>query len=228
MKLIFILEDEIDIAELVAINLQKSGYKTKIFPKADIFLSHLKAESPDLIILDLMLPDMDGLEVCKFLKRDNNYSAIPIIMLTAKAEELDKIIGLELGADDYVPKPFSPRELVARVKAVLRRDNKSQVEEKLIIGDSLIIDYQKYEVLVEGQKAELTTTEFKILKLLLKRKGWVYSRNQILYHLDTQDKGILDRTVDVHIKNLREKLGIAGKFIKNVRGIGYKFDESSD
>jgi DNA-binding response OmpR family regulator len=225
VKIIFILEDEKDIAELVAINLKKAGFKTKEFTKADSFLKYLKEEIPDLLILDLMLPDIDGLEVCKYLKKEKKYSSIPIIMLTAKAEEFDKVIGLELGADDYITKPFSPRELTARVKSVLRRESRMANSNVIKVDDILTIDLQKYEVYSKKNKVELTATEFKILTLLLERRGWVYSRNQILDHLDAQDKGVLDRTVDVHIKNLREKLGEAGKFIKNIRGIGYKFEE---
>ncbi len=223
-KKVYILEDEKDIAELVSINLQKAGFKTKEFLRADRFFNALKEEIPDLLILDLMLPDMDGLEVCKLLRKSEKYSQLPIIMLTAKAEELDKIIGLELGADDYVTKPFSPRELVARVKAVIRRENIEPQTQKFRVNDNFEIDFQKYEIRINGEKAELTTTEFKILKLLVSKKGWVFSRNQILDYIDSNDKGILDRTVDVHIKNLREKLKDSGKLIKNVRGIGYKFD----
>jgi DNA-binding response OmpR family regulator len=225
LKKVFILEDEADIANLIVINLKKAGFRTKEFANADSFLKFLKEEIPDLLILDLMLPDIDGLEVCKYLRQDKKYSQIPIIILTAKAEEFDKVIGLELGADDYMTKPFSPRELVARVKSVLRREERIIKSNIIKIGDILTIDAQKYEVFADNIKVELTITEFKLLTLLLERRGWVYSRNQILDHLDPQDKGVMDRTVDVHIKNLREKLGEAGKLIKNVRGIGYKFEE---
>lgn len=173
-----------------------------------------------------MLPDSDGFEICKYLKKDEKFSHIPVIMLTARTEEMDKVLGLELGADDYVTKPFSTRELVARVKAVLRRDEKVVKTQRTRIGDILEIDHQKYEVTVNGEKVELTSTEFRILKLLSERRGWVYSREQILDYLGAQEKGVLDRTVDVHIKNLREKLGIAGKFIKNIRGVGYKIEEN--
>jgi len=224
-KTVFILEDESDISELIAINLKKAGFRSKEFPKADLFFKEIKEEIPDLLILDLMLPDIDGLEVCKFLKNDRKYSRIPIIMLTAKVEELDKIIGLELGADDYVTKPFSPRELIARVKAVLRRDAPHPAETLSPVNELLSIDSQKFQVFVKNEKIELTTTEFKLLLLLLQRKGWVYSRSVILEHLDPQNKGVLDRTVDVHVKNLREKLKEAGNFIKNIRGIGYKFED---
>jgi two-component system phosphate regulon response regulator PhoB/two-component system alkaline phosphatase synthesis response regulator PhoP len=221
---VFILEDEQDIAELISLNLQKNGFRTKEFLRAARLLNYLTEEVPDLLILDLMLPDMDGLEVCKFIRNNDKYSHIPIIMLTAKSEEFDKIIGLELGADDYVTKPFSPRELVARVKAVIRRDQKTDNTKKFKYEDILEIDFGKFNVLVKGESINLTTTEFKILELLVTRKGWVFSRSKILDAIDINDKGIMDRTVDVHIKNLREKLMEAGKLIKNIRGIGYKFD----
>ena len=171
-----------------------------------------------------MLPDADGLDICKFLKKDEKYSSVFVVMLTAKSEEMDKIIGLELGADDYITKPFSVRELAARLKAVLRRDGKSLKSQVIRVNDLLEIDLQKYTVNVNGKSIELTSTEFKILKLLSDRKGWVYSRDRILDVLGSHDKGVLDRTVDVHIKNLRSKLGDAGKYIKNIRGIGYKLE----
>lgn len=224
-KLIVVVDDEPDIVELVSLNLTKAGFKVRTFEDGEGLFKFLKSNVPDLVILDLMLPDADGYEICKFLKREEKFSNMPVIMLTARSEEMDKILGLELGADDYVTKPFSPRELVARVKAVLRRDEKVHKTHKLKIGDILEIDLQKYEVTIEGKKIELTSTEFRILKLLTERKGWVYARDQILDYLGAQDKGVLDRTVDVHIKNLREKLGPAGKFIKNIRGVGYKLEE---
>ena len=224
--LIAIVDDELDILDLVAINLEKSGFKTAKFEDASGFLNFLESEIPDLIVLDLMLPDIDGFDVCKNLKKNDRFSSIPIIMLTAKGEETDRILGLEFGADDYIVKPFSPRELVARVKAVLRRsDSKQQEKEVQIVGKILKINTNKFEVYVEDKKIDLTSTEFNLLKLLTKRIGWVYSRNQILDHLWGNDKIVIDRTVDVHIKNLREKLGPAGKFIKNIRSMGYKIDE---
>jgi two-component system phosphate regulon response regulator PhoB/two-component system alkaline phosphatase synthesis response regulator PhoP len=225
-KLIAIVDDELDILDLVAINLEKSGFKTAKFEDASGLLNFLESEIPNLIVLDLMLPDIDGFDVCKNLKKNDRFSSIPIIMLTAKGEETDRILGLEFGADDYIVKPFSPRELVARVKAVLRRsDSKQQEKEVLIVGKILKINTNKFEVFVEDRKIDLTSTEFNLLKLLTKRIGWVYSRNQILDHLWGNEKIVIDRTVDVHIKNLREKLGQAGKLIKNIRGIGYKIDE---
>jgi DNA-binding response OmpR family regulator len=224
-KLIVIVDDEPDILELVSINLKKASYRVKEFPDSESFFRSLTAEIPDLIILDLMLPDMDGFEVCKFLKGQDKYASIPIIMLTARAEETEKIIGLELGADDYVTKPFSPRELVARVRAVLRRNIPKEETKRIKIGGILVLDTEKYEVELEGKRIELTSTEFKILQLLSTKKGWVFSRDRILQHLWGDDKMVMDRTVDVHIKHLREKLGKASIFIKNIRGVGYKLEE---
>lgn len=224
-NIIAIVDDEPDIVELVSIHLKKSNFKVKEYADAERFLQSLHSQIPDLVILDLMLPDADGMDICKYLKTKNEYSAIPIIMLTAKTDETEKVLGLELGADDYVTKPFSPRELVARVKAVLRRKEQHDKEKKIVVGDILSIDLQKFEVKVEDQPVDLTATEFKILQILAERKGWVFSRTQILNSLWGEDKIVIDRTVDVHIKHLREKLGRAGKFIKNIRGIGYTLKE---
>ncbi|MCK4396889.1 response regulator [candidate division WOR-3 bacterium] len=224
-KFIAIVDDEPDILELVSIHLKKSNFNPKGFQNAKSLIKFLKKQIPDLIILDLMLPDADGFEVCKYLKKEDSFSHIPIIMLTAKGEEIDKVLGLELGADDYVTKPFSPKELVARVKAVLRRKKQKEESQKIEISDILVIDKQKYEVFVEDKKVELTPTEFRILSFLSSKKGWIFSRDKILDYLWGDEKIILDRTVDVHINHLREKLGKAGKLIKNVRGLGYKFEE---
>lgn len=223
-KFVAIVDDEPDILELVTVNLNKAGFKTKSFDKGELFFDFLKSNNIDLVILDVMLPDSDGFEICKYLKNDPVLSSIPVIMLTARGTEMEKILGLELGADDYVTKPFSPRELVARVKAVLRREGKELQSNKLSISDTVIIDLQKYEVYINDNKIDLTSSEFKILKLLAEKKGWVYSRDQILDFLGANNKGVLDRTVDVHIKNLREKLGESGKMIKNIRGVGYKLE----
>jgi two-component system phosphate regulon response regulator PhoB/two-component system alkaline phosphatase synthesis response regulator PhoP len=223
-KLIAIVEDEPDIAELISLHLQKAGFEVAAFPNAQSFLSFIHERVPNLLILDLMLPDIDGFEVCKLLKRSAEFASIPVIMLTARSEEIDRILGLELGADDYVTKPFSPRELVARVKAVLRRQERAVAEKKIAIGDILVINLAKYEVTVAREKVELTTTEFRILQLLSSKPGWVFTRDQILEHLWGHDKIVVDRTVDVHIRNLRVKLGKAAGFVKNVRGIGYRLE----
>ncbi|RMF91962.1 MAG: DNA-binding response regulator [Candidatus Schekmanbacteria bacterium] len=223
--LIAIVEDEPDIAKLISINLEKSGYRTQIFPDGDSFLKTLKNSPPHLAILDLMLPDIDGLEICKYLRNNKDLKSCKIIIVTAKGDEIDKVLGLELGADDYVTKPFSPIELTARVKAVLRRGNDEEREGIYFIKDDVEIDEEKFIVKVKGKKIELTTTEFKILLLLAKNKGRVFSRQQILDNLWGDDKVVVDRTVDVHIRHLREKLGRASKFIKNIRGVGYKLEE---
>jgi DNA-binding response OmpR family regulator len=224
-NLIAVIDDEPDILELVALHLKKSGFRVKEFLDSDSFLRFLRNDIPDLIVLDLMLPDTDGFEICKYLKKQPSYAPIPIIMLTARAEETEKVLGLELGADDYVTKPFSPRELVARVKAVLRRQGKLEEPKRITIGDVLKLDPDRYEVEVAGKRVELTSTEFRILQLLAEKKGWVFSRDKILQHLWGDDKMVLDRTVDVHIKHLRKKLGVAGGLIKNIRGVGYKLEE---
>ncbi|GAX59796.1 response regulator [Candidatus Scalindua japonica] len=232
-SLIAIIDDEPDIVELVTIHLKKAMFRVRGFSDAEGLYRFLglsegyRQESeaiPNLIILDLMLPDADGIDICKNLKKRDKFSSIPIIMLTAKGEETDKILGLEFGADDYVTKPFSPRELVARVKAVLRRRQTIDKSGKLNIGGILIIDTEKHEIVVEGQKIELTSTEFRILALFCTNESKVFSRYDILDYLWGDEKIVLDRTIDVHIKNLRDKLGKAGSLIKNIRGIGYKLE----
>lgn len=224
-KLIAVVDDEPDIVELVSLHLRKAHFKVEEFLDAERFLKFINTRVPDLLILDLMLPDADGLDICKYLKKKEEFSSIPIIMLTAKGEETDKIVGLELGADDYVTKPFSPKELVARVKAVLRRHEEKEVTKKIVVGKILVIDLQKFKVYVGNKEINLTSTEFKILKMLAERKSWVFTRKQILDHLWGDEKIVVDRTIDVHIKHLREKLGKAGTFIKNIRGVGYKLEE---
>lgn len=223
-KLVVVIDDEPDITELVVLHFRNAGFNAKEFNDPQSFLRSLKKHMPDLIILDLMLPDTDGIEICKTLKKDEKYSAIPIIMLTAKADETDKILGLEIGADDYVTKPFSPKELVARAKAVLRRNEQHKSVNKSTKAN-LTINREKFEVLVEGKRIDVTTTEFKIIELLASKRGHVFSRDRILDILWGEDKIVLDRTIDVHIRNIREKLGKTGKLIKNIRGMGYKLEE---
>jgi DNA-binding response OmpR family regulator len=218
------LDDEADILELLKVNLQKAGYRFEGFQDADDLFRYLARERPSLILLDLMLPDTDGLEVCRQLRRSEGLAGIPVIMLTAKGDESDKVVGLELGADDYVTKPFSVKELVARIHAVLRRPGGGESGPRIAVG-TLVIDPDKFEVTAAGEKVELTATEFKILQLLASRKGRVFSRDQILDHLWGTEKAVIDRTIDVHIRNLREKLGEAASLIKNIRGVGYKLEE---
>jgi len=222
-KIIAVVDDEPDILELVSIHLRRASFAVETFQEAESFFKFLGRKKPDLLILDLMLPDSDGMEICRYMKKKEQLSSIPIIMLTARSDETDKVLGLEMGADDYVTKPFSPRELVARVKAVLRRKERAE-EDKIEIGKILEIMPRKFEVRAEGKRVDLTTTEFKILKILADRVGWVFSREQLLDELWGHDKAVIDRTIDVHIKHLRSKLGKAAKFIKNVRGLGYKLE----
>ncbi len=217
------LDDEADLLELLKVNLQKAGYGFEGFQEAEDLYRYLTRERPALILLDLMLPGTDGLEVCRQIRRSEDLAGIPIIMLTAKGDESDKVVGLELGADDYVTKPFSVKELVARVHAVLRRPAAGESGPRISVG-TLVIDLDKHEVTVVGTKIDLTATEFKILRLLASRKGRVFTRDQILDHLWGNEKAVIDRTVDVHIRNLREKLGPAASLIKNVRGAGYKLE----
>lgn len=226
-KKIAILDDEKDIINLISLHLKKNSYDPVEFSNANSLFKYLNSGSPDLLILDLMLPDMDGFDICKKMKNDNKWKNIPIIMLTAKQDETDKILGLEFGADDYITKPFSPKELIARVKAVLRRSKEAIQESSVIsIGGLIKIDLEKFVVFNnENGRIDLTITEFKILQYLSQKKGWVYSREKLLDIIWGEDKYVTDRTIDVHIKHLREKLGDAGKFIKNVRGVGYKIEE---
>jgi DNA-binding response OmpR family regulator len=224
--LLFAVDDEADILELIAIHTRKAGFHIKTFSRAEPMLKALSQEIPDLIILDLMLPDLDGLEICKRLKKNDRTAAIPILILTAKGDETDVVLGLELGADDYMIKPFSPKELVARVHAVLRRPKAASPEADTLwrIGEILEIDDRQHAVRVAGRPIEVTATEFAILKVLVRNPGWVFSRDQLLDRIWGEDKAALDRTIDVHVKNLRDKLGEAGRLIKSVRGVGYKLE----
>jgi two-component system phosphate regulon response regulator PhoB/two-component system alkaline phosphatase synthesis response regulator PhoP len=223
-ELIAVVDDEPDILELISLHLKKAGFQVAGFREAREFFPFLEKKRPDLILLDLMLPDSDGLEICKLLRRKEDWASIPIIMVTAKGEETDRILGLELGADDYVTKPFSAKELVARVKAVLRRREPVEKGGRLEINGLLLIDSETYQVWVEGKEIDLTLTEFRILELLASRRGRVFTRDQILDHLWGHEKIVLDRTIDVHIRNLRDKLGRAARLIQNIRGVGYKLE----
>lgn len=221
--LIAILDDEPDIVELVSVSLTNAGFTVQGFYDSAGFFRFISTKRPDLIILDLMLPDDDGIEITKRLKRHPELSHIPIIILSAKGEESDRIVGLELGAEDYVTKPFSPKELAVRVKKILSRAIREDTK-KVTISDILSIDPEKYEVIANGARIELTVTEFKILKLLASKRGVVFTRDQILDYLWGDQKMVIDRTIDMHVKNLRKKLGDAAALIKNIRGVGYKLD----
>jgi len=223
---IAIVDDEPDIVELIKYHLEKEHYKVDTFLEGESFLEYIDSTIPDLVVLDLMLPAIDGLEICRKLRASEESKHLPIIMLTAKGTEVDKIVGLEMGADDYVVKPFSPRELLARLKAVLRRtENCITTSESLIEYGDLKLNLDKYEAKLDEQKLDLTTTEFNLLSILASHPGWVYSRNKLLDMLWGEDKIVLDRTIDVHIQKLRKKLGKIGKLIKTVRSVGYKFEK---
>ncbi len=220
---IAIVDDEIDIIELIKINLKKSNYIPYAFQKGEDILKFVEKNYIDLAIIDLMLPDMDGIEIVKKLKEIRKN--LPVIILTAKGEEFDRVLGLEIGADDYIVKPFSIRELIARIRALLRRVEVVKEDKDVIkINKNFIIYPKKFEVLIDKDKINLTSTEFKILLILIKKRGEVLSRNEILDELWGMDKIVIDRTIDVHIKNLREKLKHFKDYIKNIRGVGYKFE----
>lgn len=224
---ILVVDDESHIVELVRFNLESNGYSVVEASDGKEALARAKEELPDLILLDLMLPVIDGTEVCKKLKSDSSTEAIPIIMLTAKSDEMDKIIGLEIGADDYITKPFSLRELLARVKAVLRRRTDIKIKEidKILRVEDLVIDEEKHEVLKRGEKLDLTLKEFELLNILAKNRGKVLSRNYLLDEIWGYDYFGETRTVDVHIRHLRKKIEDDDKnpkYIETIRGVGYK------
>jgi len=225
---ILIVDDEEDIRELIRYNLERDGYKVLSAYSGEEALKTARLKSPDLILLDLMLPGMDGLEVAGKLKADSDLDCIAIIMLTAKGEEADIVTGLEIGADDYITKPFSPRILNARIKAVLRRRQGIDYETKDIIAiHDLIIHPGKRGVVACGKEVELTFSEFQILYFLSKRPGWVFTRSQIVDEVRGDDYPVTDRSVDVQVAGLRKKLGRCGNCIETVRGVGYRFREKT-
>lgn len=223
---ILVVEDDEDILELVRYNLAREGYQVSVAESGEAGLKALENKLPDLLILDLMLPEIDGLEVCRKIRASDRLSHLPILMLTAKGEEADVVAGLELGADDYITKPFSPRVLLARIKAVLRRrtDTVAPEVESLKLHN-LVIHPGRHEVLVDGVKVELTHTEFQVLHFLARRPGWVFTRYQIVDAVHGTDYAVTERSVDVQIVGLRKKLGDAGSLINTVRGVGYRFQE---
>jgi len=224
---ILIVEDEKDIVKMLDYNLKKEGFKTSSARNGEDAIGLAKKEGPDIIILDLMLPGIDGLEVCKILKNDTKTASIPIIMLTAKSQESDKIVGLELGADDYMTKPFSPRELIARIKAVLRRGKEKAKTPGIIKTGDLMVDLDKIAVTVKGKAVELTSKEFELLKTLIQSKGRVLSRDYLLDNIwgFEQSSEIQTRTIDVHIRTLRKKLKSESERIVTVKNYGYRFED---
>ena len=220
---ILVVDDEPDAVDLIDFNLKAAGYDVVTAADGAEALKKAKSVLPALILLDIMLPEVDGLEVCKILRRDPATAGIPIIMLTAKAAEIDRILGLELGADDYITKPFSPRELILRVKKMLQRGQSVQQKvDQMRFGD-LLIDIPRHLVVLAGKKIELTATEFKLLTVLAERRGRVQSREQLLQDVWEYDNLIDTRTVDTHMRRLREKLGRGAKYLDTVRGVGYRF-----
>ncbi|MEM7626993.1 MAG: response regulator transcription factor [Planctomycetota bacterium] len=222
---ILLVEDERDLLELLKYNLDREGYSVSTAETGEDGLKIVRTQPPDLILLDLMLPSMDGLEVCRSLKARPDTASIPVIMLTAKGEESDIVAGLELGADDYITKPFSPRILMARIKAVLRRAEADGEERRTLEAGGVRIDMDRHEVLVEGETVDLTATEFKLLTLLVSRPARVFTRQQIIDALHEGFAAVTDRSVDVQVVALRRKLGPAGKRIETVRGVGYRFKD---
>ena len=225
LKKIFIVEDESDIRELIQYNLVKDNYAVETFSNAEAMLTRIRTVTPDAILLDIMLPGIDGVEACKEVRKMNDSSDISIMMLTAKGEEIDIVNGLDYGADDYMVKPFSPKILLARLRAVLRRKGieESLDQAPLKVG-GISIHPGRHAVKIEGKKVELTSSEFKTLYMLISREGWVYTRYQIVEEVHGPNYPVTDRSVDVMIAGLRKKMGSHGKFIKTVRGMGYKYE----
>ncbi len=227
LKQIYIVEDEPDIRETISYNLTQEGFKVHEFSDAESCLEKLKHHKPDLLILDLMLPGISGLDLCKHIRSTNELNMISIIMLTAKSEEVDRILGFELGADDYVTKPFSIRELILRVKVILKKNTEmTQMSESIEFGP-ISLNLDAHEVMVENNEIILTALEFKLLKHLINRKGRVQTRNQLLGDVWGYSSEVTTRTVDTHIKRLREKLGDVGKYIQTIRGVGYRMNNQS-
>ncbi len=226
MQNILIVEDEVKIAELLSDYMQSSGFTAQMLHRGDEVLPWFNKNRPDLILLDLMLPGLDGVEICKQIRKT---SSVPIIMVTAKVDEIDRLLGLELGADDYICKPFSPREVVARVKAVLRRssfnDNRNEQQDPL--DENLQLDESSYQIIHHGNKAELTAVEFRLFKTLYNKPGHIYSRETLMNYIYDDHRVVSDRTVDSHIKKLRKKLksvGIDDSVIHSIYGVGYKYE----
>ena len=223
---ILVIEDDDDIQELITYNLVREGYLVSSTTSGEAGLEAARRSAPDLVLLDLMLPGIDGLEVCRMLRADHRTAAVPIVMLTAKGEETDVVTGLELGADDYITKPFSPKVVVARIRNILRRKSRDVKDDTSPIkAHDLVIHPGRHEVLMKGKAVELTFTEFRVLQFLARRPGWVYTRQQIVDAVRGEDYPVTERSVDVQVVGLRRKLGACGKYIETVRGVGYRFME---
>lgn len=221
---VFIVEDEPDLRDTLKYNLENEGFSVEAFSNGEDFLSSVDKNIPNLVILDLMLPGVSGLDVCRELRSKENYDGIGIVMLTAKSEEIDRIVGFELGADDYVTKPFSVRELILRVKVLLKKRTDDGANEQILEFGPILMNLDAHEVSIDGKIVNLTALEFKLLKHLLKRKGRVQTRDQLLGDVWGYSSEVTTRTVDTHIKRLREKLGEPGDLIQTIRGVGYRFN----
>ena len=222
-KQVFIVEDEPDLRDTLQYNFENEGFKVKSFPNGESFLETIKNDKPNLVILDLMLPGISGLDVCRDLRMNEVNENVAVVMLTAKSEEVDRIVGFELGADDYVTKPFSVRELILRVKVLLKKRS-DDIDQNLLEFGPIAMNLDAHDVSVEGKNILLTALEFKLLKHLLKRKGRVQTRDQLLGDVWGYSSEVTTRTVDTHIKRLREKLGKPGELIQTIRGVGYRFN----
>ncbi|MDD4051043.1 MAG: response regulator transcription factor [candidate division Zixibacteria bacterium] len=226
---LLVIEDDEDIRELIRINLVKDGFRVTCVEEGASAMKAIQGTTFDLVLLDLMLPDMHGLDICKFLRRDPKTASLPVVIVTAKREDADIVVGLELGADDYIVKPFSPRVLLARIQAILRRTNQIAVgdDETPIKHDDMVIHSGRREVSIKGKPVELTFTEFQILHLLASRRGWVFTRQQMVNAIRGEDYTIVNRSIDVQIAGLRKKLGSYGRYIETIRAVGYRYADTS-
>jgi two-component system phosphate regulon response regulator PhoB len=222
---ILVVDDEPDLLELVRFNLSQAGFEVETAQGGQEGLEKAQRRRPDLVVLDLMLPDLPGTEVCRRLRIDPALAGLPILMLTARSEEIDRVVGLELGADDYVTKPFSPRELVLRVRAILRRTRAEGEPAKLLRQGALELDPERHRCKVDDREVKLTAKEFELLRALMERPGRVLSRDRLLDEVWGSDITVTSRTIDTHLKRLREKLGNAGDLVETVRGVGYRFTD---
>lgn len=224
-KRILIVEDDKHISKLVKYNLEKAGFECEVVITGEDALEALDQRPFHLIILDIMLPKMDGFETCRHIRENKRFSSIPVIMLTAKGEEVDRVVGLELGADDYIVKPFSPRELLLRIKAILRRGQAKSPGKDILGVGNLVIDIPRHRVMIDQKEVPLTAMEFKLLVTLLESRGRVQTRDRLLNDVWDIEADVTTRTIDTHVRNLRKKLGKMGKLIQTVRGYGYKLKE---